>query len=249
MKRVTLAWIAVVLALPPQVGAQEPGLVRGRVIDRQSLAPVGLACGSQVTSDRGVLTDALGQFALPIDPAFPSRVQVSVLGYRVLQTDIPTGRAGQMLTVMLAPDPVEIEGLTVLAERLADRRRGVYGVADILEREQLLAAPDASGYELVRRMLPFVQPCGADTEALCLEGRGVRGERRTVSVCYDGHQVPESMVESALSPVDPTGLYLVEVYSRVGAVYMYSPGYMKRLIAEGPDLPPLSFGCRDAGIR
>jgi hypothetical protein len=246
---VTLAWIAVVLTLPLQVGAQEPGLVRGRVIDQQTLTPVGLAFVAQVTSDRGVLTDALGQFALPIDPAFPSRVQVTVLGYRVLQTDIPAGRAGQMLTVMLEPDPVEIEGLTVLAERLADRRRGAYGVADILEREQLLAAPDASGYELIRRMLPFVQPCGPDTEALCLGGRGIRSERRTVSVCFDGHQIPESMIQTSLSPVDPTGLYLVEVYSRVGAVHMYSPGYMKRLIQEGPDLPPLSFGCRDAGIR
>lgn len=29
MKRMTLAWIAVVLTLPLQVGAQEPGLVRG----------------------------------------------------------------------------------------------------------------------------------------------------------------------------------------------------------------------------
>ena len=128
-----------------------------------------MAFVAQVTSDRGVLTDALGQFALPIDPAFPSRVQVTVLGYRVLQTDIPAGRAGQMLTVMLEPDPVEIEGLTVLAERLADRRRGVYGVADILEREQLLAAPDASGYELIRRMLPFVQPAAPTLRRYALE--------------------------------------------------------------------------------
>jgi len=148
---------------------------------------------------------------------------------------------------MLAPDPVQIEGLTVLTERLADRRRGPYGIGDIMVRDQLLTTSAGTGFDLVRSMMPFLQPCDRESEALCMGGRlGINGARQ-VTVCVDGHKVSQEVMETILSGVDPRTLYMVEAYTRVGEVRMYSAGYMTRLLEQGMDLPPLTFGCQDGG--
>lgn len=232
------------LAVPMGAGAQIPNVLQGRVADAQNMGPVVGAFVAQPGSTRGVLTDSLGMFALPMSPALSRAIRVVRIGYRELQTAVPEDGGGRVLNVMVVPNPVELDGLIVLTERLAERRRGPYGVADILMQDQLIAGAEGSGYDLVRRMLPFVAPCDPQSsEALCMGGRVGADGNREVTVCIDGSRIPSEVVETMLSGVDPRSLYLVETYSRVGEVRMYTPPYMQRLISEGMDLPPLSFGC------
>jgi len=226
---------------------QQTSVVYGRILDAESRAPVAAAFVGWQGSNRGVLSDVLGEFTLPVESSASRVLRVNQLGYHQLLRDTRADTAGTPLVLLLSPDPVQVEGLTVLAERLAERRRGPYGVADILERSDLLESAHGSGYELVMRMLPFVDLCSMESEALCMSGRTMMGQRREVTVCVDGNKVPPHLMQTALSGVDPRGMYLVETYPRAGHVRMYSPGFLKRLIDAGMSLPPLSFGCGGVG--
>lgn len=247
-RRLAVVTFALLATTTVAVQGQDPEILQGRVVDTQTMGPVVRAFVAQVGSQRGVVTDSMGRFALPMDSGLARAIRVVQFGYRELQTSVPTGGEGRVLNVLLVPDPIQLDGLTVLTERLADRRRGIFGVADILLQEQLMTASEGSGYDLVRRMLPFVELCDRqNSEALCMGGRLGAGGKRQVTVCIDGSVVPPELAQTILSGVDPRGLYMVEVYSRVGEVRMYSPGYMQRLIETDMDLPPLSFGCSGAG--
>jgi len=232
------------LALSQLLGAQEKPLIRGWVLDSETLAPIPGAFVAPVGSGTGVLSDSLGAFLLGVEPAPTHTLRVTQLGYSELQAELTAEAVSTPITLRLSPNPIEIEGLTVLVERLEERRRGPFGVAQVLDRTQLLEAPGGSGYDLVLRTIPFVDLCGPGSEALCLAGRTMMGGRREVQVCLDDNKVRPELMETALAGVDPRALYLVEVYSRAGEVRMYTPGYIKRLIATGGSLSPLSFGCR-----
>jgi len=240
----TLVGVAFCVATAPRLGAQESTLINGRVADSETLRPVVGAFVAQLGSDQGVLTDAEGMFSLQLSSGYERGLRVSQLGYRELRTRIPEGGQGRLLNVRLVPDPIVLAGLTVLAERLAERRRGPYGVAEIRFQDELAVGSDASGYELVQRMLPFVTLCDPQTsESLCLGGRmGTEGRRR-VKVCIDDRLVTPDLEETILSGVDPRGLYLVEAYGRAGEVRMYTRPFVERLAAQGMDLPPLTMSC------
>lgn len=237
--------VTFLLFLVTPLQAQRPGQVvlRGNVVDADSHAPVVGAFVSASPSNQGVLTDSLGRFALPADRAASYPIRITQLGYHALEATMPREAESRAFTVGLKPDPIELEGLTVLAERMADRRRGPFGVATILEQKDLLGVSVGTAYELTRQVLPFAQACTPDEDSLCVS---VQGRRRGVSVCFDGRVVPSGSPE--LQAVDPRALYLVEAYPRVGQVRLYSRGYVARLLAAGQDLPPLAFECVGPGM-
>ena len=236
--------VAQSLSIPLGALTQVPTVLRGQVADAESQRAVAGAFVVQLGTERGVLTDSLGRFSITLIPELQHAIRVSQLGYRDLQARIPPWGRGGMLNVRLVPDPIVLEGLQVLAERLADRRRGPFGVADLLFQDELLRGPDGSAYELVRRILPFAWPCNPEqTEALCMGGHTEAGRPRRVTVCVDDHAVTPDLAETILSSLDPRALYLVEGYRRVGQVRMYTRGYVQRLAAEGTGLPPLAMGC------
>lgn len=247
--RPTLYLILLSVAVPTaRVSAQTPDLVQGRVLDAMTLDPVRGAFVAQMESDRGVLTDSLGTFTLRMQRTLGPRIRIWQLGYRTLETDASGASPGRLLTVALAPDPVQIDGLTVLAERLQGRRRGPYGVGEILDREELVELPDGSAYDLVTRRFPFARPCDPQsTEALCMGMSRGLGQERQVKVCIDGSLVPPDYTETVLGTLDPRSLYLAEMYTRVGEIRLYTPAYIQQLLQLGEDLPPLTFSCQGPG--
>ncbi len=247
MKTVMIGMVVLLMAFPAPGLGQQGSMVFGQILDAENKTPIAFAFVGWQGSDRGVLSDALGEFILPLESDASQVLRVNQLGYHQLLRDTRADTTGAPLVLLLSPDPIQLEGLTVLAERLAERRRGPYGVADVLERADLLESAQGSGYELVMQMLPFVGLCNRESEALCMAGRPMMGQRREVTVCVDGNKVPGMMMQTALSGVDPRGMYLVEAYPRAGHVRMYSPGYIKRLLDAGMSLPPLSFGCGGVG--
>jgi hypothetical protein len=237
--------LALATLLPVDLSAQTSRVVQGRVMDAMTLNPVKGAFVAQMDSQRGTLTDSLGIFTLELDTTLGTRLRIWQLGYRSLLADAAGASPGRILTVALAPDPVQIDGLTVLTERLEDRRRGPYGIGEILDRDDLVTVPDGSAYDLVVRRFPFARPCDPQsTEALCMGMSRGMGDMRRLKVCIDGSLVHPDYTETVLGTLDPRTLYLAEMYTRVGEIRFYTPAYMQRLLELGEDLPPLTFDCQ-----
>ena len=245
MRSTAVLILAAALVLPPSLSAQTSRVVQGRVMDAMTLTPVKGAFVAQMDSQRGTLTDSLGIFTLQMDPTLGTRLRIWQLGYRSIEADAAGASPGRILTVALAPDPVQIDGLTVLTERLQERRRGPYGIGEILDRDALVTVPDGSAYDLVVRRFPFARPCDAQaTEALCMGMSRGMGDMRRLKVCIDGSLVPPDYTETVLGTLDPRTLYLAEMYTRAGEIRLYTPAYMQRLLELGEDIPPLTFDCQ-----
>ncbi|HKJ01433.1 MAG TPA: carboxypeptidase-like regulatory domain-containing protein [Longimicrobiales bacterium] len=233
-----VAWAAPVLA--QGTGAV---LIRGQLLDADTRAPVAGAFIALEAESMGVLSDSMGAFMLPVGVADTYALKVRQLGYRDLAMTVTAESARKPFFLQLYPDPVEIEGLRVLVQRFEDRRRGPFGVVDVLDQKVLVDAPGGSGVDLIKREVPFARPCDSQTEQLCLNQMG---RLEPLTVCIDGHRVSEMMAE--LEHVDPRSLYMVEVFRRTGQVHMYTRGYVQRLLDTGAELPPLSFGCGQVGL-
>jgi hypothetical protein len=244
--RIMTATVRAVGLLAMVVGplaGQTPGLLRGHLLDASTYAPVAGAFVALQESNRGVLSDSEGYFALPVPRADQYTLRVRQLGYRDLSMSLTAESAAQPLLFQLDPDPVEIDGLEILVQRFQDRRRGPFGAVDVIDNEQLLRDPSGAASDLVRRVVPFARPCTPEDENLCVN---TQGRLDPLMICVDDRRVNEFMVE--LEHLDPRGLYMVEVFRRGGQVRLYTRGYIERLLAEKRELPPLSFGCGQVSL-
>lgn len=233
-------WLGVCPAL---ASGQTPGLIRGQLTDAQTARAVGGAFVGLQGASRGVLSDSTGYFALPVGIAERYVLRVRQLGYRDLVRSLEADEVQGPLALRIVPDPIKLEGLTVLTRRFEDRRRGVFGSVEVLGPDDLLRVPDGASSDLLRRLVPFARPCDSQTESLCYNAQG---RVEPLVVCVDERRMSEVMVE--LEHLDPRGLYMVEVFRRGGQVRLYSRGFVERLLASGAELPPLSFGCGAVGL-
>ncbi len=240
-----LTLIAAVVAAP--LRGQEVTL-HGRVLDAETKTPIMGALVIATAVNQGALTDSLGFFALRLERSESYALRVTQMGYAQMDITLPPEAESREFTVALPADPLVIEGLVVVTERLANRRRGPYGVAEVLDQRQLQESALGDGYELIRSRIPFADVCGPDTEQLCLAGRSFMGDRQTVTVCIDDRAVPGELTQTVLGSLDPRTLYMAEIYTRVGEVRLYTPGYIQRLAKEDAELMPLTFGCTGARI-
>lgn len=254
---VSTAFLGLLVLVAPSrapLVAQDAGpvLLRGQIVDANTLMPVAGAFVAPVESKQGVLTDSLGLFAMRVYRADEYTLRVAQLGYHDLEMSVAASSADKPFRFMLMPDPIQLQGLTVLADRLADRRRGIYGVATILEEKDLLKGIYTSFYEMTQRLIPSAAVCpptiNGGTAEVPMQGDQLcfnhQGHTEPVTVCIDDHQAMGQGAE--LDVLDPRGYYMVEAYPRVGQVRVYSRGYVARLAANGMTLPPLSFGCGGA---
>lgn len=122
------------LASAPAAAQQEPGEIRGTVVDVQREAPVGLARVSLPALDRRTVADAEGRFRFRDVPPGSYELRVRFLGYEatVREVEVPAGDA-RSVEVRVAPGPVELEELEVSVRSLTwvpgfrERRRSATG--------------------------------------------------------------------------------------------------------------------------
>lgn len=236
--------VAALALVAAPLSAQERGLVlTGTVVDGGSMQPIPGAFVAQGDNKQGVLSDSLGTFQLSVVPGAPGYVlRVAQLGYETQAFPVRADQAMSPLVLALKPDPVKIQGLQVIVDGLASRRRGAqYGIVDLYTMKDLVQRSDPSAYEMVRRILPMASPCTPDADSLCVTNRG---QQESVVACVDDHRVLGEWQE--LASIDPRGLFMVEAYRRAGEVRFYTRGYIARLAEQGRELPPLSFGCTGA---
>ncbi len=191
---------------------------------------------------RAVATDSLGIFALPMELAGSYPIAVEQLGYTTLAITLPASAAGEFSTIHLNPNPIELEGLTVLVDGFERRRRRYFGPVRVLDQERLQRETRGSVYDIVRAEVPLARPCPFEGENLCFQRRG-RSQR--VNVCLD--EVPLWEGAAALDGYDSAALYLIEVYDRGREVRVYTRFFVEKRLRTGRRLPPLDWGCQRLG--
>jgi len=106
------ALCALLFALSPgTVSAQSLDRVQGQVV-RQSGEPVPYASISVMGSQRGVVADGDGRFRLIGMPPGEHTLIASAQGFGAVEIRVVAG-AGETVTIVLEPDPVALEALTV----------------------------------------------------------------------------------------------------------------------------------------
>jgi len=141
--RTLLRSLILVAAVASPVTAQRPGQVvlHGSVVDADSHAPIVGAFVAGAEDRTGVLTDSLGRFSLLLERAGTYPLRFVQLGYHTLQATMPKQAETRMFTVGLKADAIEIEGLTVLADKL--------------DQHDLFDTSAGTAAELLRQAMPF----------------------------------------------------------------------------------------------
>jgi len=222
-------------ALP--AGAQGRVLLRGRVVDDITQAPLEGAIVMQVGDHRGYMTDSLGLFALPVYPEPQGyRLSVEQLGYNVIEVDLGPSAPEDFVIIKLPVNPIRLEGLNVLVDRFARRRSFFSGSVRVVDQRRLMTSA-GTAYDIVRRVVPFSRMCAGSLDNLCSYRRGTQV---TISVCID--EAAAMGGASELDLYDPSELYLLEVFDGM-QVRVYTRAFVERAMREGRRLHPLSWGC------
>lgn len=202
-----LAAIAAFALWTSGVAQSAPGerLLRGRVVDAATGAPV-VRARIQTSSRRpGTDTGGDGAFMLPIAP--PDTLIVRAIGY--FPARVPVKPAVAELRVMLHPVPLRLTGIVVTTSRRPERAGQSPVAVTAVGQEEISAAAAASADRLLAQipglqLLPS-QPTGAD-----LTIRGINGGR--VLVLQDGEPAAGALLENRdLSRLSIGGLARIEV--------------------------------------
>ncbi len=244
-RRSTVRWtshasllLTVTLAVPLSLAAQDPDdlsvVLRGKVLDGLTDAPVHGAFVAPTGSDQGYLTQEDGSFTLTVPRSdFGYAVTVENLGYETADFTLASEDAAHGIVLRVRPNPVVLEGLRVMSDRFGRRRKGTPVSSRAFGREDLLTAGamDAVSYLRFRTGL---------TITACRDG--------TMCILYRGRRViPQVFIDEAqvfggleqLETYQPQDFYLIEVYSRGRMVRVYTQPFMDRLAKRGRLLQPL----------
>jgi len=207
----------------------------GVVVDAESGRPLVGAFVALVGSGRGSATGAEGRFVLPGDLHAgvdePLTLEVRMLGYETLEATREASEETSPPTLRLRPDPIVLEGLTVMTDRFRARRRAVATSVRAYDREELstTAARDVVDFIRGRAGVPLTRQRG---QWLVWS----RGRLVQPTVWVDEHPFPGGLDFLALH--QPHEIYLVEVYGFGRHIRVYTNQYMER-VSTGRMFPVL----------
>lgn len=236
----SVALLASFLALPAlarpadaQAPGDEPRPVAGVVVDAGSGVPVPGALVALVERNHGVFTDEEGRFTLRDLRPGSHRLVVVQLGYDSLATRLvlPEGTgAVEGVVLRLEPDPVVLEGIRVVSDRLRSRRNAVAASVRAFDQRALQSAGARDALEFLRTRTNLMP-------AACL-GRAsmggcayVRGRPTPVTVYIDDVHVLGGL--EYLDSYRPEELYLVEVFRGGSHVRVYTTWFMEWFAKTG----------------
>lgn len=148
----TLA-LALALAVPSLLSAQQTGSVTGTVVDATNRAPLSGAQVSIEGTQRGALSDARGRFLILQVPTGPQTVRVTYIGYASQTQEINVG-AGQAATV-----DFELQISAVTLDEVV-----VTGTAGAVEKRKVGSSMASMNMAQVQENLP-VQDFGTALQA------------------------------------------------------------------------------------
>jgi hypothetical protein len=229
-------------------------VIYGRVEDASSRAPIEGVHILAVDSSAAVLSDSLGEFAIPLPAAGPYAVFAEQMGYLSQRFDLEAVSSSRRTVLILQPDPVELEALTVTAEaalgrltrNIEGRARASAGAVTSLDRSRLERyGTSATVYDVLRSRAPRITECYDDPSELCTWSRSVTFRsaypRVRVQVCVDERR--------SLSPVDELSTLSTEFVAKMeifgrNTVYVYTIDWMlDRARSGNTTVYPEWMGC------
>ncbi len=231
-----------------QAAAQGADTVRlvGIVVDARSEGGVPGAFVAVAGEDQGVMTDAEGRFRGLHAPMGPVVLQVQALGYGAELITVSVERSTDAVVLELEPDPIVLEGVEVMHDRLQSRRNAVGVSVRTYDEERLARSGSADVLDFLRQESTlWVAGCQDDVSAAGgfepLEHCAwVRGREVRPTVYIDEIPVPQGLDQ--LLTYRPWELHLIEVYQGGRHIRAYTHQFMER-VAERPMalLPILLF--------
>lgn len=239
--RPALGPIAALLLAAP-LTAQQPTSVRGVVVDALSGDPVAGALVRRVDGRGGTVADSLGRFAVSAGRDGVLQLALYQYGY---QERIVTLEAGPLARVELDPGPLALQGLTVVAERIAtmeerfaSRRNAAAFSARAVGAERLMNTSARDVLELLT-LEAFLMPaaCGMRGTSACVVRRGRVIEPRVY--------IDEGLAVGGLDQLAtyrPHELFLVEVLAAGSEIRAYTHQFMERAALRPVQLIPFGAG-------
>ena len=222
---------------PPDSEEEREAVIHGQVVDRTG-APVPAALVGIALSDRAVMADTAGRFALPVGRPGRYRVAVEQLGYSPAEVWVEREDIDRPLVIVIERDPILLEGLEVTVDRLERRRRFYPGLVQVVSQDDLAVSAANTAYDVLRRNIPNLRPCANQIRNDCILRRGTV---EPLVVCLD--ERPAWGGRDELETYTAEELYLVEVYDRGRAVRMYTRWYVDTMMKRPKALVPIEFGC------
>ncbi len=242
MRLAPAAALFLALALPAasaqaQAGKPPRRIITGVVVDSATGKP--LAGAAVDLGKREVVTDSAGRFRLPDVAEGAVRLSAWQLGYGDRDVDLTVGEGMAPVQIALAPDPVKLKAITVMADRFKSRRNSVpysvqaydrnalltsgeFNMRDFLEYHGAMMARDCVGGEPSLGGGPFHSSFGwnATGGGLCVL---VRGRWVEPQVWIDERPA----FSDELLNYAPGDIFLVEVYGRGRMIRAYTDWWVE----------------------
>jgi len=237
-------FLVVLLLLRSPLAAQSPApavsvdLV-GFVVDHETEKPIVGAVVEFEQVRRQVVTDTAGRFEVRGLPEGSYTIRTRRLGY-VENRETSELRKGNFIVVSLLPQPLVLEGLTIIGDQFATRQKSS-GYASVASgQEQLLSSAASSVVEYMDEQLRLELKECRDSAQGCLYARQQYYPVKATIFVDDA--ILAGGIE-ALRDLRPGDIYRLEVYPSLGQVRVYTPHYIEVLAKTGRTLPPLCIVC------
>lgn len=225
-----------------QIRSDSTFALRGQVLDYKSRAPLPGALVEIHELDQTVVADANGYFAVTGLSDGSYTFVASQLGY-IMHEEASRIERGGFLMITLIPQPIILEGMEVMVDRLESRRKSIGFSVWALERDELMHAPNGNvaDYLALRSRMPLV-PCWPPRAHMGpADCTYVRGRNVPVKVWIDEIPVIGGMRE--LETYRPEDIYLIETYPSLRMIRVYTVWFMERLAKTRRGLAPVCIVC------
>ncbi len=223
--------LACALLLPAGLVAQDAGaredgklVVTGTVKDATTGAPMSGVFIEIDVLGLTVFSDADGRFATrPISPGVWT-VRAGQLGYRLWTRDHTFGPATATLDIRMEPDPIMLESIRVVSDRIKRRRNAAPVSVRAFDADQLAFSAHFDAAQFIGARLMVVRCPGNAFGADCVWRRGRHVEPQ---VYID--EIPLIGGFDFLSMYNTNELYLIEVYNSGTQIRVYTKAFAERL--------------------
>lgn len=195
-------------SVPSVLSAQETGRVIGRVLDAATAAPLSSAQVFIAGGTVGALTDLNGRYVLSGVPQGTVDITVQLIGYGTKTvTGIQVGSDVVTLDITLEEAAVELEGITISAERergsqafLLDSRRTSTSLVEAVGAADISRRPDSDAADVAQRLTGVTV---AEGKYVFVRGLGERYSQTSLN----GSSLPSPEPEREVVPLDlfPSG--------------------------------------------
>jgi len=211
------------LATAGDVVAQEkPGSLYGRIHDERTSEPLAVVQVYIPSLGVGTLTNLDGRFMLRNVPAGTYEVMVELLGYapKTITGVVVQSGSGTSLDILLPPEALEVEGITVSVEReegnasrLLDERRTSTAVLDAVGAQEIARSPDTDAADVAKRITGVTVSQG---KYVYVRGLGERYSQTSLN----GSPLPSPEPEKETVPLD---LFPAEFLETLTTQKTYTP--------------------------